>query len=179
MDYFITTRSLEDKLAEMLAEKNLLHVMDKSRYPITLTVTQNQAPDAQMAIFDTTDGRMSSSDSVLRFIFNLDGIEINTNSRLVIDDKFMNKIKNQAKKIHAAFVHAWFATNISALRLNMPDFAEERDAEDAGSFDGFYDDKDTDGDDLPVVELPDTDEADETEDMDIVDDFFTPDAANE
>lgn len=162
MDYFITTRTLEDKLAEMLAEKNLLHVMDKSRYPITLTVTQNQAPDAQMELFDTTDGRRSSQDSVLRLVFEQDCLEIQTNSRLVIDDKFMNKIKNQAKKIHAAYLHAFFAQNVASMRLNMPDLAEERKTENAAVFDDFYTEN-NDGDDLPVVELPDPDNEEEIE----------------
>lgn len=144
-DYFIGVRALEDKLAEVLAEKNLLHVMDKSKYPITLTVTQNQAPDAQMEIFDTTDGSLSSKDSVLRFIFNLDGIEIQTNSRLVISDALMNKIKGLAKKIHAAYVHAYFANTISMLRTDKTDDAADAEevedgAEETAIFDDFYGD---------------------------------------
>lgn len=146
-DYFIGVRALEDKLAEMLAEKNLLHVMDKNKYPITLTVTQNQAPDAQMEIFDTTDGSLSSKDSVLRFVFYLDGIEIQTSSRIVIDDKFMNKIKNQAKKIHALFTHAHFASTVSSLRNTMEN---EDTEENADVFDDFYGDPEYSDDDEEV-----------------------------
>ena len=137
-DYFIGVRALEDKLAETLAEKNLLHVTDKKKYPITVTVTQNQAPDAQMAIFDTTDGSMSSRDSVLRFIFYLDGIEIQTNSRLVIPDAFMNKIKGMAKKIHAAYVHAYFASTVSTLRPDAPSDEPDDTMRDT-RYDDFYD----------------------------------------
>jgi len=149
-NYYTGVRILEDKLAEVLAENSLLHVMDKNKYPITLTVTQNQAPDAQMALYDTTDASMSSQDSVLRFIFKLDGLEIQTNSRLVIDEKLMNKIKGHAKKIHAAYVHAFFATNISSFRPNSDenlddedeDLDDDLDAEDAeepgNRFDDFY-----------------------------------------
>ena len=140
-DYFNGVRVLEDKLAEMLAEKNLLHVMDKTKYPITLTVTQNQAPDAQMEIFDTTDGSLSSKDSVLRFVFHLDGIEIQTNSRLVITDQLMNKIKGQAKKIHAAYVHAFFASTIGMVRpAETAEDTDDYDEDEADDFDGFYDD---------------------------------------
>ena len=171
-NYYTGVRVLEDKLAEMLAEKSLLHVMDKSKYPITLTVTQNQAPDAQMALYDTTDGSMSSQDSVLQFIFELDGLEIHTNNRLVIDEKFMNKIKGQAKKIHAAYVHAFFATNISAFRSNTDeDLSEDEDmdedldedAEDINRrFDDFYSDPDEDPD---AEEAPDSEEDLDTEEM--------------
>lgn len=144
-DYFIGVRALEDKLAEVLAEKNLLHVTDHSKFPITLTVTQNQASDAQMEIWANADGSTSSQDSVLRFIFNLDGIEIQTSSRLVISDAFMNKIKGLAKKIHAAYVHAYFASTVSILRTakneNAVDDEDVEDgAEETAVFDDFYSD---------------------------------------
>ena len=155
-DYFIGVRALEDKLAEVLAEKNYLHVADYNKYPITLTVTQNQAPDAQMEIWANADGSTSSQDSVLRFIFNLDGIEIQTSNRLVIPDAFMNKIKGLAKKIHAAYVHAYFASTVSILRTakneNSADDEEVEDgAEDTAVFDDFYGDPEY-GDDAEEVE---------------------------
>lgn len=154
-DYFIGVRALEDKLAEVLAEKNLLHVIDYSKYPITLTVTQNQAPDAQMEIWATSDGSTSSQDSVLRFIFNLDGIEIQTNSRLVISDALMNKIKGLAKKIHAAYVHAYFASTVSILRTDKTDDAADAEdvedgAEETAIFDDFYGDPEYSDDDEEV-----------------------------
>jgi hypothetical protein len=164
-DFFRDVRALEDKLAETLAEKNLLHVMDKNRYPITLTVTQNQAPDAQMELYDTTDGHLSSQDSVLRFVFHLDRLEIQTNSRLVIDDKFMNKIKGQAKKIHALHVHAYFAASITTLRAAADEPAETED-DPVCPFDDFYDEpeeadtEEPDSDD-PTEAFFDTDDADE------------------
>lgn len=166
-DFFTGVRALEDKLAEMLAEKNLLHVMDKNKYPITLTVTQNQAPDAQMELYDTTDGTLSSQDSVLRFVFHLDRLEIQTNSRLVIDEKFMNKIKGQAKKIHALHVHAYFANSIMALRAAAAEVeADDTEGDPDSPFDDFYDDPedaepgDAGGDD-PTEAFFETDDADE------------------
>lgn len=140
-DYFIGVRTLEDKLAELLAEKSLLHTTNTSSYPITLTVTQNQAPDAQMAIWTNADGSTSAQDSVLRFIFHLDGLEIQTNSRLVMSDTLMSKIKGLAKKIHAAYVHAYFAATVDTVRPAVCDDADG-DTEDTGDFQGFYDDED-------------------------------------
>lgn len=157
-DYFTGVRTLEDKLAELLAEKSLLHTTNTSSYPITLTVTQNQAPDAQMAIWTNSDGSTSSQDSVLRFIFYLDGMEIQTNSRLVMSDTLMSKIKGLAKKIHAAYVHAYFAATVATVRPAVCDDADG-DTEDAGDFQGFYDDDD-DLDDTP----DDVEDIDDNED---------------
>ena len=159
-DYFIGVRTLEDKLAELLAEKNLLHVLDRSRYPITLTVTQNQTPDAQMEIWASADGSTSSRDSVLRFIFHLDDLEIQTSSRLVISDSLMNKIKTQAKKIHAAYVHAYFASTVDQIRAFSRETRREELEADAETedFSGFYDAED-DVDDVPDIDVDDIDEA--------------------
>ena len=170
-DFFRDVRVLEDKLAEMLAEKNLLHVMDKSKYPITLTVTQNQAPDAQMELYDTTDGTLSSQDSVLRFVFHLDRLEFQTNSRLVIDDKFMNKIKGQAKKIHALHVHAYFAASITTLRAAAEEPADTESAAEP-EFDDFYDEpEDFETEDTGNEEPADTEDGSDT----AFDDFFSDD----
>lgn len=160
-DYFTGVKTIEDKLAKVLAEENLLHVTDKSRYPITLTVTQNQAPDAQMEIWNTADGSTSSQDSVLRFIFYLDGMEIQTLNRLVLPDTLMTKIKGLAKKIHAAYVHAYFAATVEQMQSFLRDVRREDLEADAASedFDGFYDDDD-DLDDTP----DDVEDIDDTED---------------
>lgn len=163
-DYFTGVRTLEDKLAELLAEKNLLHTTKTSSYPITLTVTQNQAEDAQMAIWASADGSTSSQDSVLRFIFNLDGMEIQTNSRLVMSDTLMGKIKGLAKKIHAAYVHAYFASTVDQMQSFLSGIRREDMQADAASedFDGFYDDAE-DEDDLPDIDDQDIEETDADE----------------
>ena len=163
-DYFIGVRTLEDNLAELLAEKSLLHTTNTSSYPITLTVTQNQAPDAQMAIWTNSDGSTSSQDSVLRFIFYLDGMEIQTNSRLVMSDTLMSKIKGLAKKIHAAYVHAYFASTVDQMQSFLSGIRREDMQADAASedFDGFYDDAE-DEDDLPDIDDEDIEETDADE----------------
>lgn len=160
-DYFTGVRTLEDKLAELLAEKNLLHVTDKSSYPITLTVTQNQAPDAQMEIWAGADGSTSSRDSVLRFIFHLDGMEIQTNNRLAMPDTLMGKIKTQAKKIHAAYLHAYFASTVDQIRAFSRETRREELEADAETedFSGFYDDAKEEADDVPDIDVDDIDEA--------------------
>lgn len=158
-DYFTGVRTLENKLAELLAEKSLLHTTNTSSYPITLTVTQNQAPDAQMAIWTNSDGSTSAQDSVLRFIFHLDGLEIQTNSRLVMSDTLMSKIKGLAKKIHAAYVHTYFAATVDQMQAFLTDIRREDLEADAASedFNGFYDDDD-DLEDTDVEDIDDTED---------------------
>lgn len=139
MDYFVIERGLEDKLASALAEKSLLHTLHAKAYPITLTVLQNQAEDAKMSLYASADGSISSHDSVLRFVFKLDGLEVQTDSRIVIGDAFLSKVKGLAKKIHYAYLQAYFAATVSSVGnpMDYPAY-EQEDEPDDGSFDGFY-----------------------------------------
>lgn len=146
MDFYSNVRSLETKLADALVEHNLLHKLKTERYPITLTVTQNQTPEAQMELFSTNDGSISSSDAVLQFTFKLDALEIRTDNRFVISDALMNKVKGLAKKIYAAYTAAYFAEQRNPEKLKLYGDTEATDAdadldteEDTGgtAFEGF------------------------------------------
>ena len=117
MNYYSQVRELEDKLAKVLAEHKLLYKFQTDKYPITLTVKQNQAPDAQMELYAMNDGSISSQDSVLKFIFKLDEIEVQTNSRLVMTDALMSKIKGIGKKLRDAYCHAYFADRRNSERV--------------------------------------------------------------
>lgn len=172
MDFYKDFNKQADKLAETLADFNLLHTFDTKKFPITLTVRQNKAPDAQMELYATTDGSISAQDSVLRFIFKLDEIEIQTDSRLVISDHLMTKIKGAAKKLHYSYLQAYFADRRNAERMDLygdPDEggADEpagEDTEEAANegeaFAGFYDDENVAADGENVANT----EADEIED---------------
>lgn len=166
MDYFATARAMEDKLAALLDNNGLLHTMDARQYPITLTIKQNQAADAQMELF-AGEGGISSRDSVLRFIFKLEGLEIQTSERLVITDELMSKIKGQVKKLHAEYVHAFFAATANRGLADLPELLGDEaeteavnDTQDPGAFDAFYvDDEDgEDDEDIPLAGEPDEDE---------------------
>lgn len=96
-----------------------------------------------MALFESTDGSVSSRDAKLRLIFELDGLKIQTSSRLVLTDALMNKIKGLAKKLNSAYKEAFFADRIGVVEdVNPPgEPADDGDDEDttSGKFDGFFD----------------------------------------
>ena len=148
MSYFDNYQNHVDKLADVLSEHSLAHKFDRSKYPITLTISQDVSIEAQMALYTEADGSLSSRDAVLRFIFKMDSLEIQTNSRLVISDKLMNKIKGLAKKMHYSYLQAFFAERMQGGedcdRESTPDDDADPDEDDA-SFDGFYEASDEDG----------------------------------
>lgn len=99
--------AVESKLNKLLAENNLVHSFKCSGYPIVLIVSQDTDPAAQMELFSQDEGT-SSRDSRLAFIFQNGDIIVRTDSRLVISDSLMSKIKGYAKKMHYLFLQAFF-----------------------------------------------------------------------
>lgn len=149
MDYYKHVRQIEVKLAETLADENMLARTSNTKYPYVLNILQDQSPEAQMELYSASDGNTSSRDAAIRFIFYLDGLVIRTDSRVIVSDAFMNKIKNQAKKLHYAWLQAYFAEMtagaVAAGGMENADFDPEpdgygRDDTTADPFDGFYDD---------------------------------------
>lgn len=147
MKLYANVALIEDKLAETLTENHLVHAFRTDVYPVVLTISQDVSPEAQIALFESTDGSVSSRDATLRLIFELDGLKIQTDSRLVISDALMNKIKGLAKKLNSAYKEAFFADRIGIVEaVTMPcTSADDCDNDsDSDKFDGFFD---ADGDD--------------------------------
>ena len=110
MSYYTTASAIDAKLADLLVEHNLVHEFKTNKHPIVLEVSPDASPEAQMEMYATADGSVSSYDARLRFIFALDGsIEIQTDNRIVVSDALLNKIKNLGKKYLAAYTYAFFA----------------------------------------------------------------------
>lgn len=140
MGYFDKFEAQENKLAELLADENLLHVFRTDCYPLSLTVSQNQAPDAQMSLYAQSDDAVSSRDAKLVLTFPVGEIGVYVYGRLVISDALMNKIKNHGKKMRDLWLQANHATNYLPERRPVNYDAEPVGCADAACFDGFYED---------------------------------------
>ena len=114
--YFDVFNRLEGKLGETLEKLGLTYVLDCDAYPITLTVVKSRSDDDQMGLFDSINENNEGEKSSLKFIFRLGDLEIQTSNRLSISASIMNKIKSMAQKIHAAYVHAYFASTMERAK---------------------------------------------------------------
>ena len=121
MEYFTTYNTLKDKLDALLNENHLRCKVDAHRYPFTLTITPDASPEGQIALFEDSDGKVSSRDSSLKLTLTLDGTEIQTEKRLVISDALMNKIKLYAKKMHHEYLHGFYAECTASTILHFPE----------------------------------------------------------
>lgn len=145
MSFFDKFDAQETKLANILDANSLLHVFKTDCYPMRLTITQNQAPDAQMALYEQSEGSVSSRDAKLVLTFPVGEIGVQVYGRLIISDALMGKIKNHAKKMRDLWLQANFATSHLPERQLLGDTEGERDYgeeedENNAAFDDFFND---------------------------------------
>lgn len=132
-------QAVEEKLEKLLADNHLVHRFATQGYPITLTISQDKDTAAQMEIYSQDDGDVSAWDSRLVFAFQDGEIVVRTDSRLVISDALMGKIKGYAKKMHYLYLQAFYRGIVDQRALEEADEAPESDEEDQD--DSFEDDE--------------------------------------
>ncbi len=143
MKHFAQFAAQENKLNELMAENMLIHNFRTDSYPMTLTITQDQSLDAQVALYeDETDG-VSSKDSKLVLTFPIGEIGVRVYGRLIISETLMNKIKAHGKKLRDLYLQCDYAQRMSnAPAPEQPDSAEP-ETEETDEFDEFFDAEDT------------------------------------
>lgn len=147
--YFTDFNSVDSKLVELLEDNQLIRKFNTDAYPITLTITPNVSPEAQMAMYSMAEYGASSRDAKLVLSFPVGEIGLRIVGRLIISDALMNKIKGLAKKMHYLYLQAQFAMlseNVAFPKVHTLDAEEdeiETDDMDGDSerdeFDEFFD----------------------------------------
>lgn len=142
MNYFEKFNAQSDKLAKIMDANDLLHTFNTKTYPITLTITQNQAPDAQMSLLENApEEGVSSQDARLVLTFPVGEIGVRVYGRLVIADTLMNKIMNHGKKMRDLWLQGYFAAQMaSGNKQNTDTAAGDTDEQADGDFDEFFED---------------------------------------
>lgn len=108
MSFYDNSTAIKNKIETALVDKNLVLTV-RETYPATLIISQSQSPYAQMELASFGEDGVSSKDSALRFIFEVGGLKIHTDNRLIIPDDFMTKLKGLAKKWYSAYTAAFHA----------------------------------------------------------------------
>ena len=109
MNYFEKFEAQEQKLENILEDKCLLHKFSTNTYPMYLTISQNQTPDAQMALYNNDTDGVSSQDAKLVLTFPVGEIGVRVYGRLIIPDQLLNKIKNCGKKMRDLWLQGDYA----------------------------------------------------------------------
>lgn len=153
MSYFDKFDAQEAKLENIMEANGLLYQFNTSAYPITLTITPNEAPDEQMALYENKADDASSKDAKLVLSFPVGEIGVRVYGRLIISDALLGKIKNQGKKMRDLWLQANFASVMddaehTSSDKNVPDMVGYDEEQLPGDFKEFFEDDDAadDGD---------------------------------
>lgn len=139
MNYMINFTEISNRLDEVLAENKLVYSFRTDRYPIALIISPDASPDAQLALYEVSDeNSTTSSDARLIFTFPVGGIGVKIQGRLVMSDALMSKVKGLAKKMHIAYLEAYFA-NLMTLPAGSSSSTAEESQSDLNNFDSFFD----------------------------------------
>lgn len=142
-NYFSDFNAIDNKLVKLLDEHQLIRRFNTDTYPITLTISPNISPEAQMTMYSVAEDGASSRDAKLVISFPVGDIGLKTFGRLVITDKLMSKIKGLGKTMHYLFLQGFFAMQSGQAVFPRvvplePDAEEDADA-DPDEFAGFFD----------------------------------------
>ena len=121
-NYFEKFEAQEQKLENILEDKCMLHKFRTDTYPMTLTISQNQTPDAQMDLYNQQEDGVSSQDAklVLTFLVGEIGVRV-YGSRLIIPDTLLSKIKNCGKKMRDLWLQGDYARRMEAFNKQPDD----------------------------------------------------------
>ena len=124
-NYFEKFEAQEQKLENILEDKCLLHKFRTDTYPMTLTISQNQTPDAQMAIYNQQEDGVSSQDAKLVLTFPVGEIGVRVyGSRLIIPDTLLSKIKNCGKKMRDLWLQGDYARRMEVFTQQPAECAD-------------------------------------------------------
>lgn len=121
MGYFDKFDAQETKLENILEDKCLLHKFRTDTYPMSLTITQNQDPEAQMEMYSNETDGVSSKDAKLVLLFPVGEIIVRMYGRLIIPDTLLNKIKNCGKKMRDLWLQGDYARRMEGWSKPGPD----------------------------------------------------------
>lgn len=149
---YIERDNLEDlltKLGNTCEENDLVYKFESNRYPVRILIGPDQSMEAQISMLDDSVGH-NGKDATICFVFADGKLTYKISDGFVVNEALFNKLKNMAKKIHAAWLWVYFRENLDhtkqqALEEKQEEFNDEEEAElDAvfskdGTFSGLED----------------------------------------
>ncbi len=123
-EFYLYSEAAE-KLESLLAENNLVFTFHRQAYPIYMTVSPDTDVSAQMELYTTGEDDVSARDAKLSFIFQDGDIIVRTDSRLIIPDALMSKIKGFAKKMHYLYLQAYFRESMERAGAEKGNTSQE------------------------------------------------------
>lgn len=107
----------ERKLAALCAENNLDFVLERDKYPMTLTIKPNENVQ-QPFLFNPPEDTYTNPQAYICFVYIDDELTYRFSKNFIISDTLLNKVKGLFKKIYFYWLQAVFRTVQERQLLN-------------------------------------------------------------
>ena len=115
----------ERKLAALCAENNLIFVLERDKYPMTLTIKPNENAQ-QPFLFNLPENTYSNPQAYVCLVYIDDEITYRFSKNFIISDALLGKIKGLFKKLYFYWLQAVFRTVQERQLLNNISQAESK-----------------------------------------------------
>lgn len=148
--------ALLTKLSNTCEENDLAYKFESGRYPVRILIGPDQSMEAQMSMLDQDVGH-NGKDATICFVFADGKLTYKISDGFVVNEALFNKLKNLAKKIHAAWLWVYFRESLDhAKQQALAEDHQDDATEDAAFTEGAEALED-------LAELAETGDAAETE----------------
>lgn len=120
--------ALLTKLNNTCEENDLVYKFESGRYPVRILIGPDQSMEAQMSMLDQDVGH-NGKDATICFVFADGKLTYKISDGFVVNEALFNKLKNLAKKIHAAWLWAYFRESLDHARQQKLAAADQEEAE--------------------------------------------------
>ncbi|NLY09386.1 MAG: hypothetical protein GXZ11_05745 [Tissierellia bacterium] len=103
---------LRSKVTEMCLKEKLEFTFMEFKFPVIATVKYDNEDKDQVVMSDNL--RPEPRTGSLTFIFG-DDLEIKTDENFRISDEFFNRLKNNIKKLHYAYLQAYLKNSMGMI----------------------------------------------------------------
>ncbi|WP_418972170.1 hypothetical protein [Allofournierella sp.] len=107
--------ALLTKLNNTCEENDLVYKFESGRYPVRILIGPDQSMEAQMSMLDQDVGH-NGKDATICFVFADGKLTYKISDGFVVNETLFNKLKNLAKKIHAAWLWVYFRESLDHAR---------------------------------------------------------------
>lgn len=127
--------ALLTKLGNTCEENDLVCKFENGRYPVRILIGPDQSMEAQISMLDQDVGH-NGKDATICFVFADGKLTYKISDGFVVNEALFNKLKNLAKKIHAAWLWVYFRESLDharqqAMAEEQRDGAQEEATEEA------------------------------------------------
>ncbi|MBE6912118.1 MAG: hypothetical protein E7473_06315 [Ruminococcaceae bacterium] len=98
------------KFEGLLAANGLIGKFHPAKFPIEVEITRDEIAKGQVGLFDGGEDETIYRETKIILRFPIGAVVVQFFGKITVEEKTLNKIKSQAKKLHDLYLQGFFAS---------------------------------------------------------------------